>query len=196
MTPQGIQTITSRAGETLEFAKACLADVNDGLRTFSENREFTSVSFKGTNGDEQTATVSELNKQVVGRNILTRILDNSASTLERVKEALTQRSKDLLQERTTIKSFVDATSDIANHYRQALTANVRADVAALNEPVDSHDVKDITQPCLTNADEHLKQRRQTIDNISLQSGAVNETGIEAGIAEAESAASESLAALI
>ena len=196
MTPQGIQTIKARAGETLEFAKACLADVNDGLRTFSENREFVPVLFKGTNGEEQTATISELNKPAVGRNIFARILDNSASTLERVKNALNQRSKDLLQERTTIKSFVDAASDIANHYQPALTANVRADIAVLNQPVDSHDVKDITQPRQTNADEHLKQMRQTIDKISLQNGAVNGTGIQAGVAEAESAASESLAALI
>ena len=48
----------------------------------------------------------------------------------------------------------------------------------------------------TNDDEHLKQIRQTIDRISLQNGAINETGIEAGLAEAETAASESLAALI
>ena len=74
MTTQGIQTITARAGETLEFAKACLADVNDGIRTFSENRESVPVLFKGTNGEEQTATLSELNKQAVGRNIFARIL--------------------------------------------------------------------------------------------------------------------------
>ena len=29
MTTQGIQMIVARAGETLEFANACLADVND-----------------------------------------------------------------------------------------------------------------------------------------------------------------------
>ena len=69
-------------------------------------------------------------------------------------------------------------------------------MAALNQPTDTHDVKDSTQPRQTNADEHLKQMRQTIDKISLQNGVINETGIEAGIAEAESAASESLAALI
>ena len=47
-----------------------------------------------------------------------------------------------------------------------------------------------------NNDDHLKQIRQTIDRISLTHGATNETGIEAGLAEAETAASESLAALI
>ena len=109
---------------------------------------------------------------------------------------MTKRSRDLLQERTTIKSFVDAASDIANHYRQALTANVRPEFAVLNQPTELHDREDITAPRQTNADEHLKQMRQTIDKMALQNGAVNQTGIEAGIAEAESAASESLAALI
>jgi hypothetical protein len=113
-----------------------------------------------------------------------------------VKEALNQRSRDLLQERTSIKSFVDAASDIANYYRQTLTANIRTDIAAINQPTESHDIKDIAQSRQTNADEHLKQIRQTVDRMSLQNGAINETGIEAGIAEAESMASESLAALI
>ena len=66
MTTQGIQMITARAGETLEFAKACLADVNDGIRAFNENRESVPVLFKGTDGEEQTATLSDLNKQAVG----------------------------------------------------------------------------------------------------------------------------------
>jgi hypothetical protein len=85
--------------------------------------------------------------------------------------------------------------DIANHFRQTLTANVRTDMALI-QPTETHDVKDSTQPHQTNADHRLTQMRQTIDKISLQNGAINETGIEAGIAEAESAATESLAALI
>jgi hypothetical protein len=110
---------------------------------------------------------------------------------------LNQRNTDLLQERTSIKSFVDAASDIANHYRQPLTANVRTDIAALNQPTEHQRRKGCClPPHQTNVDEHLKQMRQTIDKISLQNAAINETGIEAGIAEAESAASESLAALI
>jgi conjugative relaxase-like TrwC/TraI family protein len=194
-TPQSIQTIMARAGETLEIAKAGLADVNDGLRTFNENREFVPVSFKRTNGEELTATVSELNNQAASRNILARIFDALPSPLEPVREALNQRNRDLLQERTALKSFVDAASDIANQYLQALTANVRTDIAVLNQSTETRDINDITQPRQTNADEHLKQMRQTIDKASLQNGAINETGIEAGIA-AESAASESLAALI
>ena len=196
MNTQGIRTIAGRAGETLEFAKACLADVNDRIGTFNENREFVPVMFKGSNGEEQTATVSELNKEAVGRNIFARIFNAAPAPLELVKEALNQHNNDLLQERTTIKSFVDAASDIATHYDQGLTANARTDIAVLNQPTESNDLKGITQPHHTNADEHLKQMRQTIDKISLQSSANNETGIEAGVAEAESAASESLAALI
>lgn len=196
MTTQGIRTITARAGATLEFAKACLADVNDRIRAFTENRGSFPVLFKGTDAEELTATVSELNKPAAGRNVFARIFNDSPSPLEHVKEALNQRNSDLLQERTTIKSFVDAASDIANYYRQSLTVSVRTNIAALHQPIDSHDVKDTTQPRQTTADEHLKEMRQTIDKISLQNGAINETGFEAGIAEAESAASESLAALI
>jgi hypothetical protein len=193
MTAQGIQMITARAGETLDFAKACLANVNDGLGAFNDNREFVPVLVKGTDQEERTATIFDLKKQAAGRNILARIFNDSPSPLERVKEALNQRSQDLLQERTTIKSFVEAATDIANYYRETFTAAVRADITTLHQPTESYELKDHTPPP-TNVDEHLKQIRQTID--SLQNGAINETGIEAGIAEAESAASESLAALI
>lgn len=187
-----MQMITARAGETLQFAKDCLAEVNDGIRAFNENREFVPVLFKGTDAEEQTATLADVSKQAAGGNIFARIFNDSPAPLDHVKEALNQRSNDLLQERTTIKSFVDAASDIANYYRQALTANVRSEIAVLNQPIESHDVKDTPRP--TNVEEHLKQIRETID--SLQNGAINESGIEAGIAEAETTASESLAALI
>jgi conjugative relaxase-like TrwC/TraI family protein len=194
MTTKGIQTIAARAGETLEFAKDCLADVNDGIRAFNEKRELVPVLFKGANGEEHTGTLSDLNRQATGRSVFARILNDSTAPLERVKEALNQRSKDLLQERTTVKSFVDAASDIANHYRETLTANLRPDIAALHHPTESHELNDHIPARPTNIDEHLKQFRQTID--SLQNGTINETGIEAGLAEAETTASESLAALI
>jgi conjugative relaxase-like TrwC/TraI family protein len=47
-----------------------------------------------------------------------------------------------------------------------------------------------------NADEHLKQLRQAINTISNGNGAMTETGIECGMADAEATASESLAALL
>ena len=98
---------------------------------------------------------------------------------------------DLLQDRTTAKSFVDAASEIANKFRQSLTANVRIDVATCNGAA-----ADITQPNEPDADDHLQQTGQPVNRVSLQNGTINETGIEAGIAEVDSAASESLAALI
>jgi conjugative relaxase-like TrwC/TraI family protein len=194
MATQGIQMITARAGETLEFAKECLANVNDGLGAFNDNREFVPVLVKGIDQEERTATISDLKKQAAGRNIFARIFNDSPSPLERVTEALNQRSQNLLQERTTIKSFVEAATDIANYYRETFTAAVRADITALHQPTETYELKDHTQLGPTNADEHLKQIRQTID--SLQNGAINGTGIETGIAEAETTASESLAALI
>ncbi len=165
MTTKGIQTIAARAGETLEFAKDCLADVNDGIRAFNEKRELVPVLFKGTNAEEQTATLSDLNRQATGRSIFARLLNDSPAPLEHVKEVLNQRSKDLLQERTTVKSFVDAASDIANYYRETLTAAVRADITALHKPTESYELKDHTPPGPTNADEHLKQIRRTIDAL-------------------------------
>jgi conjugative relaxase-like TrwC/TraI family protein len=196
ITSQGLHTITARAHETLEFAKASLADVNDGIRTFDENHEHVPMLFKGTNGEEQTGTVSELKKQTAGRNIFARIFNDLPSQLEPVKEALDQRGRDLLHERTSAKSFVDVASDISGSFRQRLTANVRTDIAVHNQSTEDLDERDMTRPLQPDADDHLKQIRQTIDRSSLQNGAIEEAGIETGIAEAESAASESFAMLI
>src|SRR6185369_5717601 len=76
MTTKGMQTIAARADETLEFAKDCLADVNNGIRAFNEKRELVPVLFKGTNADEQTATVSDLSRQATGRSIFARIFND------------------------------------------------------------------------------------------------------------------------
>ena len=76
-------------------------------------------------------------------------------------------------------------------------ASFRNDIPAHNDPTQSGGLKERTattpQP---SADEHLKQIRQAIDNISSANGAMNETGIEAGLADAEATASESLATLL
>jgi hypothetical protein len=118
ITSEGMHTIAARAGETLEFAKECLADVDEGIRAFNENREHVRVLFKGDKTQDQTATLFDLNTQAAGRNLLARILNDSPAPLELIKEALDQQEKDLLQERTMMKSFVEAASDIANHYLQ------------------------------------------------------------------------------
>ena len=193
-TTQGSEAITTRAGKTLELAKACLVDINEGIRTFSENRESVPVLFKGTNGEVHTATLSEFNNQAAGQNILSRIFHDSVSPVEQVKIGLDRLNRDLLQERAAIKTFIDAASDVANPYRDTLSANVRTNIAVFHQQTENQDPKDSAQPHQTSADEHLKQIRQTID--SLQNGTTNEIGIEAGVAEAESMASESLAALI
>jgi len=126
---------------------------------------------------EQTSTVSELNKQTARPNVFARILNNSPSPIDRVKESLNRRNTDLLQNRTTAKSFVDAASEIASKFRQSLTANVRTDIATGNEAA-----TDITRPNRPDADDHLKQTGQTTNRVSLQqqTGAINEAGIGNG----------------
>ncbi len=49
---------------------------------FTESREFVPVLFKGINAKEQTATLSELNKQAGGQNILARIFNDVPSPLD------------------------------------------------------------------------------------------------------------------
>ena len=224
-TGQGIERLAARANETLESATTWLTDINDHIRTFTENREFVPVLFKSNDGQEQTATVREFAKQTVGRNILSRMFSDSDSQLDAVNQALNERSEDLLQERDALQDFIKAAVKIVDQYGQVLkgrlsiaqvpTASneysegalghvgprsspmtVQAEISSINDPLTGHESKEMMNAHQENNDDHLKQIRQTIDRISLTHGATNETGIEAGVAEAETAASESLAALI
>jgi hypothetical protein len=222
----GIESIATRADKTLESANTWLTNINNHIRTFSENRESSPVLFKTTNDEEQTGTIRELAKQTAGRNVLSRMFSDSDSQLDAVKQALNERNTELLHERTTLQGFVKAAVEIVEQYGQMIEAlrlsraqvptasneysgaalghvgpyssamNVQAESLTVNDSLMGCEQKDITKTHQSNDNDHLKQIRQTIDRISITHGATNETGIEAGIAEAESAAAESLAALI
>lgn len=191
--------------------------------------------FKTANGNERSMTLRDLATKPAGESILTRIFSGARSEHAAIDEALNQHYADLRNERNAIQSFIKATSDLSEGYREHLgtlnqvqtqasvaardvtaresvalkspfdsvapntttVASFRNDITAHNDPSQRRGSKEITtttpQP---NMDEHLKQIRQAIDNISTADGAVNETGIEAGMADAEATASESLAALL
>lgn len=223
LTSDGIERIAARVSKTLEFANTGLTKINDQIRTLTENRESFPVLFKTNDGEEQTATIRELAQQTAGRNVLNCIFSDPPSQLEAVTEALNQHNTDLLHERSTLEGFIKASAEIGDYYRQMLdgpslstardfastqfteiasnkvgpcssAATITAKVPGINDPTTCHEQKEISGTHHLNADDHLKQIRQTIDGISLQDRAITETGIEAGIAETESA--EMLAALI
>lgn len=221
-TGQGIERLAARANETVETANTWLTNINDDI---SENREFVPVLFKTNDGQEQTATVREVSKETAGGNVLSRMFSDSDSQLDAVKQALNERNQDLFHERSALQEFVKAAVEIVDQYGQMLDARLsiakmptasnqytgpvlgyvdphstaitlHAESSSINDPLTGHAPKDMTKTLQKNDDDRLKQIRQTIDRISLMNGANGETGIEAGVAEAETAASESLAALI
>lgn len=233
-TSQAIDKIAARADKTLEFANASLADIDDQIQNFTDNRDYFPVLFKTANGNEQSMTRRDLTTNRASENFLTRIFSNVRSDHAAIDEALNQHYADLRNERDVIQSFIKATSDLTESYREQLetvnqvqaqasvagsevtvreslalkfpfdnvgpnstaVASFHNDITAHNDPTQTAGLKERTTPPQPNADEHLKQIRQAIDNISSANGAMNETGIEAGMADAEATASESLAALL
>lgn len=229
-TRQGIGKIAARADKTLEFANGSLANIDDQIQNFTDNRESFPVLFKTTNGNEQTTTLRDLATKPSGENILSRIFSGGArSDHALIDEALNQHYADLQEERSAIEGFIKVSRDLTEGFREQLdtlnqvqaqssvvgseftvksrfdnvapnstaVASFRNDITAHHDPTQSGGLKEGTpatpQP---NTDQHLKQIRQAIDNISSANGAMNETGIEAGMADAEATASESLAALL
>lgn len=77
----------------------------------------------------------------------------------------------------------------------SIAVDDRAEISTVNDPT-RRAGKEMLEAHTPNADDHLAKIRETIDRISLQNRAINETALDGGIAEAESVTSESLAALI
>lgn len=229
-TRQAISKIAARADKTLEFANASLANIDDQIQNFTDNRESFRVLFKTANGNDQSTTLRDIATKPTGENILTRIFSGGPrSDHAALDEALNQHYANLQEERSAIESFIKVSRDLTESFREQLEtlnqvqahssvagsqftvkspfhnvgpnstaiASFGNDITAYNDPTHSGGLKEGTaatpQP---NADEHLKQIRQAIDNISSANGAMNETGIEAGLTDAEATASESLAALL
>jgi hypothetical protein len=218
----GIGKITTRAAETLESAKTFLSNMDEQIQSFVENRELFPISFKTTDGDERTATLKELAPNTLRQKILGSIgLDSDRDALQ---EALNQHQTNLLQERNETEQFVRTANDIVDSYRETLASlnlnttqevkancsdvsetvfdnlalhssghNTRSELANLNDPTKSREIMSSAQGTVN---DHLKSIQQRINQVSAQNDAINKTGIEAGITEAESATSESLAALI
>ena len=226
----GIERIASRASETLESMNECLANVNEQIQSFTENREFFPVLFRTTNAGEQTATLNDLAKPY--ENIVSRLLSDPRSDRNILGEALNQHYAGLQQDRNAIEHFVRAISDLADSYREQIAsitparalngseftkieslalrlpfdsggpnsptiAGVHSDMATLTDPIQSRGMKESTANTLqSHAADHLEQVRQAIDRVAAQNSAMNEAGIETGMADAEATASESLAALL
>jgi conjugative relaxase-like TrwC/TraI family protein len=114
-------------------------------------------------------------------------------TLNQVQsQTLLAGSEITVRESLALKTPFD---NISQH--STAVASFPSDITAHIDPTQSGALKEITTtPPQPSAEEHLRQIRQPIDNISSANGAMNETGIEAGIADAEASASESLAALL
>jgi conjugative relaxase-like TrwC/TraI family protein len=229
-THQATAKIAARADKTLEFANASLANIDDQIQNFTDNRESFPVLFKTANGNEQTTTLRDLATKPSGENILSRIFSGGArSDHALIDEALNQHYADLQEERSAIEGFIKVSRDLTESFREQLdtlnqvqaqssvagseftvksrfdnvapnstaVVSFRNDITAHNDPTQSGGLKEGTPATpQSNTDEHLKQIRQAIDNISSANGAMNETGIEAGMADAEATASESLAALL
>ena len=180
-------------------------------------------------------TLRDLATKPAGESIVARIFSGARSDRDGIDEALNQYYADLRNERDAIQSFIKATSELTESYREHLgilnqlqaqasvagsdvtaseslslkslvdnvgpnstiVASFCNDITAHNDPTQSGRLKETTaitpQP---NVDEHLKQIRQTMANMYSANGAMHETGIEAGLADAEATASESIAALL
>ena len=217
---QGVETIAARANETLESTNQLLANVNDQIQSFIENREFSPILFT-TNASEQTVTLHNL--KPLGENVVGGISSDPGSDRNVLEEALNQHYANLQQDRNAIEHFVEAISDIADSFREQIalngrefsegdsvtsrllfdtggpnslaTAGFRSDLAMPNDPTQSRGLKEGTIPHSYTAN-HLEQIRQVLDHVAAKNGASNETVIETAIAETESVTSESMAILL
>lgn len=119
-THQAIDKIAARAEKTLEFANASLANIDDQIQNFTDNRESLPGFFKTPDGNEQSMTLRDLVTKPTGENIVVPIFSGAMSDRAAIDEAWNQHYAELRNERDAIQSFIKATNDLTESYREHL----------------------------------------------------------------------------
>ncbi|HKR15330.1 MAG TPA: MobF family relaxase [Pyrinomonadaceae bacterium] len=118
-TAHGIERIASRANETLQSTNERLANLNEQIQTFIENREFFSVPFITANDGEQIATLRDRAKPL-GEHVISGFFSDAHGDRNLLEGAFDQHYANLQEERDAIQHFVKAINTLTDSYREQI----------------------------------------------------------------------------
>ena len=119
-TINGIERIGFRANEAVQSTTEWLANLNEQIESFTENREFFPVLCKTSSGNERIATLHDLATKPLTENALSRLFSDTRGDRSMLEEALNQHYADLQQERDASQHFLKTISEIADGYRERM----------------------------------------------------------------------------
>jgi conjugative relaxase-like TrwC/TraI family protein len=115
---QGIEKITACVSRVEDSAKASLRSTSERIRSFIENRDFFPVVFRGVDGSDKTASLTDLAPNTFGEKVASYFSISQRAEISAVQQALDQHQTDLLQERDLLQQFAQGAGEIAESCRE------------------------------------------------------------------------------
>jgi len=119
-TPAGNETILSRALGRAEAVHISLQEITQRIQSFTENRDFFPVLFKGADGDEKTAALHDCHPKTLTDKIFTYFSPADHFEMNALSEALDRHHAHLVSEKDLLDQFASAARQLAKRYEQNL----------------------------------------------------------------------------
>jgi hypothetical protein len=119
-TQTGREKLAERAAGRAESATVSLQEITERIQKFPENREYFPVLVNGTDGQEQTASLHDLQPRTFTDKVFSYFSTKDRLEINAVNQALDQHYADLFSERDSLEQFTSSTLEIAKGYEQQL----------------------------------------------------------------------------
>jgi conjugative relaxase-like TrwC/TraI family protein len=119
-TETGREKLAARAAGRSESANVSLQEITERIRKFPESREYFPVLVKGTDGQEQTASLHDLQPRTLAEKVFSYFSPKDRMEINAVNQALDQHYADLFSERDSLELFTSSAREIAKGYEQQL----------------------------------------------------------------------------
>jgi conjugative relaxase-like TrwC/TraI family protein len=129
-TPDGDETILSRALGRAEAVDISLQEITRRIQSFTENRDFFPVLFKGADGNEKTTTLHDCQPRTLTEKVFNYFSPADRFEIDVVIRALDQHHLDLSSEKDSLDQFASAARELAKSCEQSL--QMPSQQAALN----------------------------------------------------------------
>lgn len=121
-TETGREKLAARASGRAESANVSLQEITERVQRFPENREYFPVLFKGTDGQEQTASLHDLQPRTLREKVFSYFSAKDRLEINAVNQLLDQHYADLFSERDSLELFTSSAREIAKGYEQQLVS--------------------------------------------------------------------------
>jgi conjugative relaxase-like TrwC/TraI family protein len=119
--PDRYEQLAARALGRSQAADISFQEITERIQSFTSNREFFPVLFKGADGNDKTSTLRDLQPRTLTDRIFNYFSPAERFQRDAINDALDQHQAYLLSERDSLEQFASGANQIARKYRESLT---------------------------------------------------------------------------